>query len=58
MFSSDGPRAWKTKKGHSRLDREIEEVVSAQTKGEARASISKVIEEEKAALSQGKTEAV
>lgn len=48
MFSDDGPPAWKTKKGHSRIDREVQEVISAQAKGEeARGSISKVIEEEK-----------
>lgn len=51
LFSSEGPHPWKTKKGDSRLDKEIEEVRNAQAKGEARASISKVIEQEKATLS-------
>ncbi|KAF2739894.1 general substrate transporter [Polyplosphaeria fusca] len=52
MFSEEGPYAWKTKKGHSRLDREIEAVTNAQARDEARASISKVIEEEKHVLAE------
>ncbi|ORY13680.1 and other transporter-domain-containing protein [Clohesyomyces aquaticus] len=50
----DGPRVWHTKKGNSRLDREIEEVVNAKAKREARASISRVIEQEKNYMSQSK----
>jgi hypothetical protein len=57
MFGHDGPKPWTTKKGHSRLDREVEVVVNAQVKGEARASIEKVIQGEKAATTN-KTEAV
>lgn len=44
MFSDGGPRAWKTKKGHSRLEDEMSAVASAQAKGEARASIERVAE--------------
>jgi hypothetical protein len=47
MFGHDGPRPWKTKKGHSRIEQEVEVVVNAQAKGEARASIEKVIQAEK-----------
>ncbi|KAF2463201.1 general substrate transporter [Lindgomyces ingoldianus] len=54
LFSSEGPHPWNTKKGNSRIEREIEEVVNAQAKGEARASISKVIEEEKMAMAEAK----
>ena len=52
LFSKDGPHPWNTKKGNSRLDHEIEAVVTAQAKGDARASIEKVIQEEKNALSE------
>ncbi|CAO2650589.1 Nn.00g018810.m01.CDS01 [Neocucurbitaria sp. VM-36] len=47
LFSDDGPRAWRTKKGHSRLEDEMHAVATAQAKGEARASIERVIEESK-----------
>lgn len=47
LFSENGPHAWKTKKGDSRLDHEVQAVVNAQAKGEARASISEVINKEK-----------
>ncbi|KAF2639813.1 general substrate transporter [Massarina eburnea CBS 473.64] len=50
LFSKEGPHAWKTNKGHSRLEIEIEAVHDAQAKGEARASIEKVIAQEKDAL--------
>ncbi|KAF2745447.1 general substrate transporter [Sporormia fimetaria CBS 119925] len=56
LFSKDGPKPWKTKKGHSRIDREVEVVANAQAKGEARASIERVIAEEKAALGGNKTD--
>lgn len=49
LFSPEGPPPWKTKPGNSRLDREIEEVKEAQAKEEARASISRVVEQEKQA---------
>lgn len=57
MFSKDGPHAWRTKKGHSRLDREIQAVGDIKVKEDARATISKVIEEEKRALSVSKEQA-
>jgi uncharacterized protein YdaU (DUF1376 family) len=48
LFSKDGPHAWNTKKGDSRLDHEIQAVVDAKGKSaEARASVSEVIEKEK-----------
>ncbi|PSN73035.1 general substrate transporter [Corynespora cassiicola Philippines] len=56
MFSDDGPPAWKTKRGHSRLEDEIHAVSTAQAKDEARASISKAIEQEKAALHDGQAQ--
>lgn len=34
LFSKDGPHPWKTRKGESRLDQEIAEVVLKQEKGE------------------------
>ncbi|KAF1817321.1 general substrate transporter [Eremomyces bilateralis CBS 781.70] len=34
LFSKDGPQPWKTTKGNSRLDREVEEVIEAQKRGE------------------------
>lgn len=45
MFSHDGPRAWRTKKGHSRLEQETNAVATAQAKGNARESIEKVVEQ-------------
>ncbi|KAF2866807.1 general substrate transporter [Massariosphaeria phaeospora] len=54
LFGDDGPRPWTTKKGNSRIDREIEAVTHLQAKDEARASISKVIEEEKQAMTGSK----
>lgn len=57
MFGDNGPRAWKTKKGHSRLETEAAAIASGQAKGEARASIDKVIAESKAAH-ETRTEAV
>jgi sugar porter (SP) family MFS transporter len=48
MFSPGGPWAWQTKKGHSRLEQEVEEVKNAQAKGEARGSISRSVEEKHA----------
>lgn len=57
MFSDDRLRAWKTKKGHFNLERDIEEVINAQTKGDdARDSISKIIEEKRAASIVDQTE--
>ncbi|KAJ4296620.1 hypothetical protein N0V90_006668 [Kalmusia sp. IMI 367209] len=47
MFSKDGPHAWKTNKGHSRLDQEVQAVVNAQAKNEARASIENVVQKDK-----------
>lgn len=48
MFSDGGPQAWKTKKGHSNLERDIAEVINAQEKGDdARNSISKVVDEKR-----------
>ncbi|KAF2198329.1 general substrate transporter [Delitschia confertaspora ATCC 74209] len=38
MFSKDGPPAWKTKKGDSRIEREVEEVKHAQAKGDVRSA--------------------
>jgi ribosomal protein S3AE len=59
MFSDGGPRAWKTKKGHSNLERDIEEVINAQAKGDdARNSISKIIEDKRAASIVDQTETV
>jgi hypothetical protein len=52
MFSKDGPHAWNTKKGNSRIDREVEVVASTQAKVEARASIEQVIAEEKTAIGE------
>lgn len=43
LFSDDGPRAWRTKKGSERLHEEIDAVAVAQAKGEARASVEDVI---------------
>lgn len=54
MFSKDGPHAWKTFKGQSRLDGEIEAVVTSQAKEEARASIGEIIGAEKQTPGQPK----
>ncbi|KAF2690987.1 hypothetical protein K458DRAFT_426378 [Lentithecium fluviatile CBS 122367] len=56
LFSKDGPHAWKTKKGHSRLEHEVEAVANMQAKGEARASISEVVEKEKQGLAGTKSQ--
>jgi hypothetical protein len=59
LFSKDGPHAWNTKKGHSRLDHEIQAVVDAKGKSEeARASISEVIEKEKYRQGDGQADTV
>lgn len=58
LFSKDGPHAWKTNKGHSRLDHEIQAVATAQAKGEARASIERVIKNEKEHMAEAKTDVV
>ena len=58
MFSDNGPRAWKTKKGHSRLTDEMEAVVTSKVKGEARDSIEKVIQHDRGVHNEAKTEAV
>lgn len=42
LFSSEGPHAWQTRKGSERLQHEIDDVATAQAKGEARASIDAV----------------
>jgi len=47
MFSKEGPRPWRTKKGDSRITSEVEAVANAQSKGEARASIERVPQNEK-----------
>ncbi|KAH7095904.1 general substrate transporter [Paraphoma chrysanthemicola] len=47
LFSDNGPRAWKTKKGHSRLEEEVGAVTSAQAKDQARESIEKVIQQDR-----------
>ncbi|KAF2131463.1 general substrate transporter [Dothidotthia symphoricarpi CBS 119687] len=44
MFSDNGPKAWKTKMGHSKLEDDATAVASEQVKGEARASIEKALE--------------
>ncbi|KAH7130608.1 general substrate transporter [Dendryphion nanum] len=46
LFGKDGPHAWKTRKGHSRLDQEVAEVSNSKLHGEAKASIEKVIAQE------------
>jgi hypothetical protein len=43
LFSDNGPRAWRTKKGDSRLHDEMEAVSNAQAKDVARSSIEKVV---------------
>lgn len=48
LFSSGGPNAWQTRKGSERLAQEIDDVANAQAKGEARASIDRVIAKESA----------
>lgn len=60
MFSDGGPRPWRTKKGHSKLEQDVEEVINAQAKGEdARNSISKIVEEKRqASITADKTETV
>ena len=47
LFSHDGPPAWKTTKGHSRLTEEMNLVGSGKAKEEARASIEKVIQRDR-----------
>jgi MFS family permease len=47
LFSNDGPRPWKTKKGHSRLADEMTAVTTSQAKEQARSSIEKVIHNDK-----------
>ena len=47
LFSKDGPHAWQTKKGSDHLARNIEHVAAAQAKGDARASIERVVKKEK-----------
>ncbi|EDU39939.1 high affinity glucose transporter [Pyrenophora tritici-repentis Pt-1C-BFP] len=47
LFSKDGPHAWQTKKGSDHLARDIKHVAAAQAKGDARASIERVIKKEK-----------
>ncbi|KAF1840956.1 general substrate transporter [Cucurbitaria berberidis CBS 394.84] len=57
MFSNGGPRAWQTKKGHSRVEQEASTIATAQAKGEARASIENVVAQSKGGHDT-KTEAV
>lgn len=33
MFSDEAPRPWKTKKGHSRLDYDVEEIARGEKEG-------------------------
>jgi hypothetical protein len=47
LFSHDGPPAWKTKKGDTRLHEEISAVSNAQAKNVARSSIEKVVHADK-----------
>ncbi|EFQ87359.1 hypothetical protein CFE70_002159 [Pyrenophora teres f. teres 0-1] len=47
LFSKNGPHAWQTKMGSEHLARDIEHVAAAQAKGDARASIERVIKKEK-----------
>ncbi|KAH9865693.1 hypothetical protein J1614_009280 [Plenodomus biglobosus] len=47
LFSDNGPRAWKTKKGSAHLDQEVTAIATAQAKGEARASIERIAEKHK-----------
>ena len=52
LFSHDGPHAWKTKKGDSRLHEEMAAVSNAQAKDVARASIEKVVKADKGVHSE------
>lgn len=47
LFSHDGPHAWKTKKGSSHLETDVNNIATAQAKGEARASIERIAEAQK-----------
>lgn len=42
MFGPTGPHAWKTEKGSAHLDQDMNEIATAQAKGEARAEIEKM----------------
>ncbi|RMZ69161.1 sugar transporter [Pyrenophora seminiperda CCB06] len=52
LFSKGGPHAWQTKKGSEHLAQDVEQVAAAQAKGEARASIERVIRKEKGEAEQ------
>lgn len=47
MFSKEGPHAWQTKKGSSHLAQDVENVVAAQAKGDALATIENIAKKEK-----------
>jgi hypothetical protein len=47
MFSKDGPHAWKTKKGSTNLERDVENVAAARAKGDALAAIENIAKKEK-----------
>jgi hypothetical protein len=42
LFSPEGPRAWRTKKGSENLARDVEHAAAALGKGQALADIEKV----------------
>jgi hypothetical protein len=58
LFSHDGPPAWKTKKGDSRLHEEISAVSNAKAKDVARESIEKVVKADQGVHHETKPEAV
>ncbi|RYO29180.1 High-affinity glucose transporter [Alternaria arborescens] len=47
LFSKEGPHAWQTKKGSSHLAQDVENVVAAQAKGDALATIENIAKKEK-----------
>jgi hypothetical protein len=58
LFSNGGPPAWKTKKGDSRLHDEMAAVSTAKAKEDARASIEKVVQQDKGVHHEHKPGAV
>ncbi|KAL6708429.1 hypothetical protein ACN47E_002692 [Coniothyrium glycines] len=47
LFSHEGPHPWKTQKGSAHLAQDMNDIATAQAKGEARANIEKIAEAKK-----------
>jgi hypothetical protein len=58
LFGPNRPHAWQTKMGSAHLDTDITNVATAQAKGDARASIEKVMQKEKGTHKENAADAV